>query len=177
MVVFLFNWFGYRLLTDYLQQQSTKQLEAQLDRNDYDASRLIEMRVPLNIPYQVSASGFERVNGEIEIEGIHYNYVKRKIENGQLVLLCLPNTAKTKLESVKDDYYKLVNDLQHPAQNNNSKPGQVIKNPVTEYWQQWNQWSMHAFIEGRHVYNGYQAAIPSSPFIKAPVQPPDFCRA
>lgn len=173
MSVFLFNWFGYRLLTDYWQQKADTKLEARLDKNDYDESSLIEMRVPLNMPYQISSSSFERFDGEIEIDGIHYKYVKRKIENGQLVLMCLPNQTKMKLESAKDDFFKLVNDLQHPSQTKNPADGHASKNPVTEYWQQQNNWSVEQFaVLHTPLVNAF-AALPSSPIITTPAQPPE----
>lgn len=107
--VFFFNWFGFRLLTGFMQHRADQHLEAKLDRNDYDERLLLEMRVPLNMPYQTASSGFERIDGEIEIDGIHYKYVKRKIENGELVLLCLPNQAKMRIQSARDEFFQLVN--------------------------------------------------------------------
>jgi hypothetical protein len=172
--IFLFNWYGYRLLTSYLQQRADKHLEARLDQHDYDHAQLIEMRVPLNMPYQtLLTTGYERVNGEIEIDGIHYKYVKRKIENGELVLLCLPNQAKMRLESVSNDFFKLVNDLQNPAQNKNQLPGPSSKNPVTEYWQQLNDWSLTAPGGITHAYIRYTTHLPASPVITTPAQPPE----
>lgn len=173
IAVFFFNWFGYRLLTGYLQHKADRQLEAQLDRNEYDESQLIEMRVPLNMPYQTQSSGFERIDGEIEIEGTHYKYVKRKIEKGELVLLCLPNHSKMQLKSAADEFYQLVNDLQNPVQNKDSSPAPSLKSPVTEYWQQQNDWEIHT-VEG--MYNQYVvtgAAMLLSPVITTPAQPPE----
>src|SRR5688572_8694630 len=105
-----------------MQHRADQTLEAQFDRNDYDEAQLLEMRVPLNMPYQTYSSGFERIDGEIEVDGIHYKYVKRKIENGELVLLCLPNQAKMQIESASNAFYKLVNDLENPLQNKSSQP-------------------------------------------------------
>ena len=171
--VFLFNWFGYRLLTDYLQHRSDTRLEAKLDRNEYDAASLVEMRVPLNIPYQTSSSDFERIDGEITINGIHYKYVKRKIENGQLVLLCLPNHTRTQLESAKDNYFKLVNDLQHPSQSKYPGQGHTVKNPVTEYCQQQNNWAIGSWLFNRPEHIRSSVTLPSSPFITLPARPPE----
>ena len=56
--IFLFNWFGYRLLSDYLQDRADIQLESQLDQHQYDETSLIEIRVPLNMPYQNISSSF-----------------------------------------------------------------------------------------------------------------------
>jgi hypothetical protein len=171
--VFFFNWFGYRLLTDYLQHRADKQLEAKLDLNDYDESQLIEMRVPLNMPYQTQSSSFERIDGDIEIDGIHYKYVKRKIEKGELVLLCLPNHSKMQLENASEEYYKLVNDLRNPAQNKSSQPAPSFKSPVTEYWQQQNDWVIQAFEGITPEYVAATKLLPPTPVITTPAQPPE----
>lgn len=171
--VFFFNWFGYRLLTDYLQHRADQRLEAKLDLNDYDESQLIEMRVPLNMPYQTQSSGFERIDGEIEISGIHYKYVKRKIDMGELVLLCLPNHEKMELESASEEFYQQVNDLQNPAQNKGSQPAPSFKSPVTEYWQQQNEWVIQAFEGMTHEYVAATKLMPPTPVITTPAQPPE----
>ena len=118
LTLLFFNWYGYRLLSGFLQNRSDIQLEAKLDQNDYDASQLFEIRVPLNLPYHNDWQEFERYNGEIEVNGVHYKYVKRKVEKGEMVLLCLPNNEKQNLLSARDQFFKLVNDLQ---QNNSGK--------------------------------------------------------
>jgi hypothetical protein len=171
--VFFFNWFGFRLLTGYLQHRADQQLEAKIDLNDYDESQLIEMRVPLNMPYQTQSSGFERIDGEIEISGIHYKYVKRKIEMGELVLLCLPNHSKMQLESAEDEYYQLVNDLQNPVQNKGPQPASSLKSPVTEYWQQHNEWVIQAFEGVTREYVAATKLLPPTPVITTPAQPPE----
>ncbi len=172
--VFFFNWFGYRLLTDYLQHRADQRLEAKLDRHDYDEAQLIEMRVPLNMPYQVSSSDFERIDGEIEIDGVHYKYVKRKVDKGELVLLCLPNKTKMRLQSARDEFFKLVNDLQNPVPNKNSSPAPSFKSPVTEYWQQQNDWAIQAFEGMARQYVGLVAMLPASPVLTTPAQPPEY---
>jgi hypothetical protein len=172
IALFCFNWFGYRLVTAYLQFRADQRLEAKIDLNDYDESELLEMRVPLNMPYQVQSSGFERIDGEIEINGIHYKYVKRKIDNGELVLLCVPNHGKTQWKHATGTYYQLVNDLQNHAQNS-SQPAPSIKSPVTEYWQQQNDWVIQAFEGMAHEYGAATKLMPASPIITTPAQPPE----
>ena len=36
LTLLFFNWYGYRLLSDFLQNRSDIQLEAKLDQNDYE---------------------------------------------------------------------------------------------------------------------------------------------
>ena len=105
LVILLFNWIGYRLFADFLQHRADVRLEAKLDKNDYSEDQLIEIKVPLNLPYQLNWSQFERFDGEIDVDGIHYKYIKRKIYNDSLVLLCLPNQTKQNIEKAKDEYF------------------------------------------------------------------------
>jgi hypothetical protein len=78
---------------------------------------LSELKVAMNLPYQTSRSSFERYDGEIELNGTMYKYVKRKVANDTLYLMCIPNTKKMRLETAKNDFFKVSNDLEQ----NNSK--------------------------------------------------------
>lgn len=142
LCVLLFNWFGYQIMADYIEQQADQALEQRLDNSEYDESQLIEIRVPLKLPYQTDWKGFERFNGEIEVNGVHYKYVKRAVYNDSLILLCLPNEHKMKLQSARDEFFKLVNDIQHSPQSKKSDKGSSVsvKNPVNEYYHTSNNW-------------------------------------
>lgn len=174
LCLLLFNWFGYRILSDYYEQQADLMLEQKLDNSDYDESQLIEIKVPLKLPYQNNWREFERFDGEIEVDGIHYKYVKRAVYNDSLVLLCLPNESKMKLQSARDEFFKLVNDLQHP-QNKKSDNGNSfsVKNPITEYYTSHNNWLIaelpalpcQFYIDNTSYY--------STGFTISPEQPPE----
>jgi hypothetical protein len=110
-VLLLFNWFGYKLVLNYLQQEADMQLEVRIDADDYDESQLLEIRVPLNMPYQPSSMEYERHYGEIEIDGKSYTYVKRKIEAGCLVLKCLPNLQRELIKNTANEFYKAINGI------------------------------------------------------------------
>lgn len=112
------------MLFYYAQQHADVQLEASLDKEVYDSNDLITLKVPLSLPYQRAWSDWERIDGEIKVNGTIYKYVKRKVEDGILVLLCLPNHNKMRLESAKGDFFKNVNDL---AANSASKKGEKAK--------------------------------------------------
>ena len=105
IAILFFNWYGYRIVTNILTQDSDKQLEARLDNNQYDESSLIEIRVALNVPYQNNQAEFERHYGEIEVNGKYYTYVKRKIDNGFLVLKCIQNYYKEKIKAAGNEYF------------------------------------------------------------------------
>lgn len=81
-----------------------------MDNEQYNDDDLVEIKMPLNLPYMSSWGSYERVDGEIEFDGIHFNYVKRKVSNDTLYLMCLPNRIKTELYESLIDYSKQVND-------------------------------------------------------------------
>jgi hypothetical protein len=55
---------------------------------------------------------FERTDGRIEIAGVEYSYVKRRIFNDSLEIMCIPNNAAMQLHNAKNNFFNLVNDLQ-----------------------------------------------------------------
>ena len=111
--LFLFNCFGYKLLISYIENKADQQLEEQLDNNNYDESQLISIKVPVTyLPYYNNSKAFERIDGHMEIHGTPYKYVKRRIYNDSLELLCIPNATAMKLQTTKNEIFKFVNDLQ-----------------------------------------------------------------
>ena len=80
------------------EEGADKELEVKLDNHQYDERQLLEIKVPINIPYLINDADFERHYGEIEIDGRYYSFVKRKVEDGYLILKCIPNNAKEKIK-------------------------------------------------------------------------------
>jgi hypothetical protein len=170
----LFNWVGYRLLSHYLESEANTELEARLDKSEYNEADLIEIKVPLSLPYNTDWKDFERVDGEIEIEGVHYKFVKRKIVDGQLVLMCLPNDTKMHLQNARDDFFRLVNDLQHNNSGNDNNKSQVSsKNPITEYRKENNNWMITAFSTERFEYAQNVGCLYHSIYQETPSKPPE----
>jgi hypothetical protein len=129
MGILFFNWYGYKLLSFYLQDRADRQLEARLDEDRYDESQLISIKVPsARLSYYNSTTQFERVDGQIVVEGVQYKYVKRRLMNDSLELLCIPNHAAMKLETARNQFYQLVNDIQqHNGQSKKSDAHSPVK--------------------------------------------------
>jgi len=141
----VFNWYGYRFVTNYLQKKADKQLEARLDVNDYSEAQLIEIRVPLNMPYQNNSSKFERHYGEIEVNGKIYTYVKRKIEDGVLILKCIPNTQKQNLKNADNILFTANNGLDQEHNGKNNSPlTNIVKTLLGEYDAQQQNYDLNA---------------------------------
>jgi len=135
LLLLLFNFIGYRLLFYALQQNAEKNIVARIDREDYSDADLITLTVPLSMPYLQDSKDFERKDGEITINGKIYHYVKQKISQGNLVLLCLPDDQKTHLKNAKDDFFRLANELQNNTSQSkkSGENSQVIKLVISDY--------------------------------------------
>lgn len=177
LLIFLFNLGGYRLWLNYEQQQSDKRLVASLDKNEYDEADLISIKVPISLPYRTDWKEFERIDGEINLNGKIYKYVKRKVQNGELILLCIPDHNKMQLQTAKDDFFKFANDL---MQNNSSKKSDnsktaVFKNLLSEYYQNSIDLNKNLIYETQQSFRlpCQVGNLVSSPHI-SPEQPPDL---
>jgi len=131
LALFVFNTIGYRLLVEYALNKADNNLEARLDKGHFNESDLITIKVALNLPYQTNQKDFERVNGEINLNGTIYKYVQRKVYNDTLILQCIPHEEKTELQQKANDYFGKVNDL--PSSNDNNKKAEVFKQLSGDY--------------------------------------------
>jgi hypothetical protein len=168
---------GYQLLFNYFEKEQGVRFVQQLDKQQYNEADLVEVKVPVLLPYHNSWSDFERYDGEITIDGVHYNYVKRKVQNDTLILMCLPNEEKMQMQTARDRFFSLVNDLQSNDGNNHGKGSvpktTVAKNVITEYGQPEETYGFVApsFSNGlRIVSNNYTLF---TGLLSTPEQPPE----
>lgn len=103
--IFILNLIGYKIVYHYSLQQSDQKFISNLDQKKYNDKDLFIVKIPLQNAYQ-NESDFERFDGEIELKGVIYKYVKRKISDGNLILLCLRDGNKMRIESAKNNLAK-----------------------------------------------------------------------
>ena len=100
---------------------ASQSLETALDKNNYNDDELISIKKPINLPYYNNTKEFARAYGEVEMNGVFYKYVKSRIHNDSLEMLCIPNSSKQQLLNSKDDFTRAVFDLQKDV--NKKSPG------------------------------------------------------
>jgi hypothetical protein len=115
--------------------------------------------------------------GELTFKGKIYKYVKRKVENGEFVLLCLPDHNKMRMEKAKHNFFEFANDL---TQDNNSKKSDNSK--AGAFKKLLSEYDPYSFVintnsQGNILQNivlTYNIKnLPTSPHI-SPEQPPDY---
>jgi hypothetical protein len=177
LAIFAFNIFGYQLLFDLMADNADARLESQLDAQVYSDADLICIKQATNLPYYTDTKDFQRIDGEVEMDGVKYKYVKCRIYNGNLEMLCIPNKAKMKIEQSKNDYAKIANDFQQ--NNTNKKSGSQAKSfhkDLSEFetLQAFRFENTQALKISFAIYN---SLILKKPYFKTAEQPPDAVNA
>lgn len=136
-----------------MQHADTK-LEKAVDNQLYNTEDLFTLKIPLNLPYQNLPSNFERVNGEITLNGETYMFVQRKVERDTMYLQCIRNTEKNILTQRSNDYFSKMNDV---AGNNDTKkiPGKnssLLKFAGSDYTNDISLWKCTTPFSATIVY-------------------------
>jgi len=176
LIILLFNWVGYEFYTAILQDRADKTMVTNLDHNNYTDADLISIKVPAtHLSSYVNSKEFQRIDGKIEIEGVQYNYVKRRFSEDSLELLCIPNKTATSIQTAKNEFFKLVNDLQHPGQSKKSdQHSSSYKGFSAEYFSNSQSFAISNLILTRQkARDHYLLRIPTVYLTRAG-QPPDF---
>lgn len=137
MGILLFNWAGYRAVFSYMETHLSNDLNQQLDNNHYEETALVTIKVPVDqLPYYTNSPIFERVKGKVSIGSVTYQYVERRIFNDSLEMRCIPNNEVTHLTNARDEFFQLVNDLQHTSSSGKQQPVKQaisLKNIFTDF--------------------------------------------
>jgi hypothetical protein len=162
---------------NYMQQQSDVKMEASIDNNNYNEKDLITIKMPLSMPYQLDQKDFERVSGEVTYNGKIYKYVQRKVSNGELILQCLPDENKMKLQSAKEDFFKFANDLQQNNSSKKSNTSDFSKNWLSIYDKHDADKNEFSFTQNSSSFYSEIIFAYSSGTHISPEQPPDLLKA
>ena len=175
--ILLFNLFGYRLFMIFMENTENSKLETRLDENNYDESELISVKVPaIHLSSYTNSRLFERVDGQVEVNGISYKYVKRRLLNDTLEMLCIPNHAIMQLQAVNDNFFKLVNDLQlnHLGKKNNISPSSHNNSPSEYYTLNTISLDNNKYFTFSQGQANHSLLIASC-YLDAPAKPPENC--
>jgi len=125
LLILLFNFWGYRWVLSSLERRATERMVEKLETGNYDNTQLLEVKIPLNLPYYTDWSDYQAYYGEAQFNGNNYQYVKRKVVGDTLYLLCIPHVEKTNLRTAKSEYFITVNNIQHDGPQKGDRPASV----------------------------------------------------
>jgi hypothetical protein len=154
--ILLFNAAGYRLLVEWLQHRADHAVQARIDNRSYDPASLVELSVDLSLPYTTNWTGWEAVEGDIVINGVHYRYVERRLADGRMYVRCLPHAEMQQLLSARDAFASLAFQFNKDSGAKKSAPV-YISNYLGDYDDNCTLWTLPD-----------PAAASSSPAIRSP---------
>ena len=171
----LFNLCGYQLLHVYLEDRATDKLQIKLDINNYDESELISIKVPAeHLPYYNNSIQFEPVKGQIEICGSSYSYVKRRLYNDSIEMLCIPNQGATDVKKFQNEFFKLVNDLKHPGEQGKKTNSHSSNNPSADFYAIHDSFKIENLVSGTRKKAVYFSEVLPDRFLFTDERPPEM---
>ena len=165
---------GYQLVYNFLSGKSDTALELALDAKAYNDDELISIKQPTNLPYYNNTKEFQRVDGEVEIDGVKYKYVKCRIYQDSLEMLCIPNKAKMKIEQSKNDYAKFAHDFQQDSnkEKKSSPEGKSSQKQLSEY-EELSFFSLQTSFTQVTAFIDFNTSVENKHHFNTDEQPPD----
>lgn len=167
--ILLFNFTGYRLLIDLFIASQHHTMNRTIDREDFIETSLISFKMPMQMPYYTNDARFERAYGEVDVDGVKYHYVKRRVFNDSLEVLCIPDAVSTRLQQQKQRY--LQQDAHLPA-NPRAGDNATVKVNLPEFYQflKFFDFSITAYQAG-NFFSQASSSLPTGFYI-FPDRPP-----
>jgi len=145
----LFNALGFYGLLEGLRYKSSKELVQRLDNRQYSVDETVTIKVPFNLPYQLTNQEFQRVDGEISYNGEFYRLVKQKFENDSLVIVCIRDHESQRIHQALADYVKTFTDNPVDSKQSSKITITFIKDFIP------------SVVSIAHITDGYHYAIES----------------
>jgi len=172
LAVLVFNMGGYTLLFEYFIKASDRLANEQISKGNYRHDELIEIKIPVRMPYVQEQRRYEDVSGQIQFKGNYYNYVALKMTRDTMYVKCIPNYAKTKLVNDNVITAKQISDT--PLAKKNHLP--VVKKTGldNDYNYSIALFDLTVPTTTLQFHMAYKAQKPLSTFLSLPPQPPEI---
>ena len=167
------NGIGYKFIANYFEHKAASELQVLLDQNKYKDSDLISFKLPLHLPYIIDSKEFEATEGNIDINGISYQYVKKRVYNDTLEILCIPNYTISSIRNTKDDFAKQLNAIATNDHAKKSSNNPLLKISSSDYTQE-HHFNIYTFISTSKLkHDTFYTMFSSFDYLHGLDQPPE----
>lgn len=94
-----------------MEQRAESRLSSFVEHGGIPRSDLVTFRIPLSLPYQANWSDYQRIDGEVSIGSHNYRYIKQRVKNDTLYLVCVNAKEKDHIAGNARAYTDKLNDL------------------------------------------------------------------
>lgn len=93
----MLNLLGYTALNQYFVNKSNKVIAREIAKGKYNSRDLIEIKIKQNLPFIHDRDSYVNISGQLQLDGVSYNYVKLRVTRDTVYVQCIPNYETTKL--------------------------------------------------------------------------------
>ena len=169
----MFNMVGYKFVANYFESKATEDLQALLDQNNYSDADLISFKFQSSLPYHSNSKEFETMNGNIDINGVNYQYVKKRFYNDSLEVLCIPNIVNSSIKNSQNDFAKQLIDNIASAQTKKSPFNQIVKTTLSDFTLEHHFDIYNQIYTSKLIHDSYHIIDASFDFLHSFDQPPE----
>ena len=149
---------GYWLFFS-IQQINKQELAGRLDTDSYAGSETITIKLPLDGAYASDHENYERVDGDLEYEGIVYRMVKQKFYKDTVYIVCYKDDRSIAIKGALNEYSKSLGDCPVDGRQAGKSAGLFIKDYLVSDKKALDGLRPAVVIEHIHPYqNNYQHA-------------------
>ncbi|MCQ6960741.1 hypothetical protein [Mucilaginibacter aquariorum] len=172
LAVLMFNMGGYMLLFQYFINESDQFANEQIGKGYYKPEELVEIKIPVRMPYVQEQRQYENISGQIQLKGNCYNYVALKMTRDTMYVKCIPNYTKTKL--VNDNVITAKEISDSPLAKKNHTPPVKKTGIDNEYNYTIALFDLAVPARALHTSFIYKASMMPNIYLSALGQPPDL---
>lgn len=110
LLLLIFYLVGYKIVFLSLHHRADININKAIEQRTYNLENTVTLRIPVSLPYQLFADGFQPVKGEFEYNGAYYNLIKQKLANDTLYIVCVENETRSELNAKQVDFERVSND-------------------------------------------------------------------
>ena len=169
----LINIGGYVLVYQYFIHKSDVEIVKQMYDNKINSAKLLELKVPVNMPTIQDWTEYEHIEGQIQLNNAYYNYVRLKMTRDTMYLICLPNNVKANLLKANVIMAKNMSDVPLSKKGPATPSAKKINSGYDNVYQlvECKYAQLPELV--RVVNNSYSSHL-TSPYIESPGKPPNF---
>jgi len=109
--VHLFSIGGYAFLFQYYIHQADIQVVKKVYDDNITNTKFVEIKIPVHYPKIANWSDYQPVEGEVQLKGIYYSYVRLKMTRDTMYFIGLPSTTQPRLVKTTIIDTKKLNDF------------------------------------------------------------------
>jgi hypothetical protein len=161
------------MVAHYYAEKSTIDMQVNLDQKKFNEAQLVSFKLPLNQPYIINTDGYESLEGNMDYNGVNYQFVKKRIINDTLEIVCIPNMTRTEIDNNNENFAKQLSDIVNTSTSKKSGGSQQFKFFISDFTTE-HHFDLYSFVANATLkHDTIHAQYSSFDYLQSIAQPPE----